>query len=367
MADECTPNSLRAHPFVRLLDVTMGHTVHSAPLHRRECNHHKKFMLRRLGVADDPVGARPTLQMWLAAVLDQSDNLVDDVLAGLQASMAPALRNTLGAHQHAKSPAVVAALCAQPDPVRKSFSLALRAAVYAGDALRTNAQPLVRFDDFQFLEEGQIDANIELVLTQEEVARAVDDVPPPLNAMGSTFLGWVTVHAHLNPLKPESFVYALRETLQEHIPEDDVRRALMAYAAGFLGVSLRQLYKETSDWLRSQGIELAGQALNAGRGFGVPVKLTENSAARTLLTLDKLRRLLSGELDPGPQAGSGGDFNHTVPASLDGLEDLKLVEPMMKRLADRARLPAASGSAPVVERRNADGVARERTSVRDRG
>ncbi|MEY3123909.1 MAG: hypothetical protein RLZZ573_429, partial [Pseudomonadota bacterium] len=53
--------------------------------------------------------------------------------------------------------------------------------------------------------------------------------------------------------------------------------------------------------------------------------------------------------------------------SLDGLEDLKLVEPMMKRLADRARLPAASGSAPVVERRNADGVARERTSVRDRG
>jgi hypothetical protein len=327
----------------------------------------KKFMLRRLGVADDPGGARPTLQMCLAAVLEQSDTLVNDVLAGLQASMAQVHRKSLGAEQHANSPAVVAALCAQPDPVRKSFALALRAAVYGGDALRTNAQPLVRFDDFQFLEEDQIDANIEFALTQQEVVRAVDDVLPILNAMVSTLLGWVTVHAHLNPLKPESFVYALRETLQEHIPEDEVRRALMATAAGILGVSLRQMYKETSDWLRSQGIEPAGQALTAGSGFGATIKLTENSSTRTLLTLDKLRRLLSGELDPGPQAGSSGDFNHTVPASLGALEDLKLVEPMMKRLADRARLPVASGAAPVVERRKADGVARERTNVRDMG
>ena len=91
----------------------------------------KKFMLRRLGVADDPGGARPTLQMCLAAVLEQSDTLVNDVLAGLQASMAQVHRKSLGAEQHANSPAVVAALCAQPDPVRKSFALALRAACIA--------------------------------------------------------------------------------------------------------------------------------------------------------------------------------------------------------------------------------------------
>ncbi|WP_394788783.1 DUF1631 family protein [Rhodoferax sp.] len=62
---------------------------------------------------------------------------------------------------------------------------------------------------------------------------------------------------------------------------------------------------------------------------------------RTMLTLDKLRRLLSGELDPGPVAGGVRDFIHTVPASFDALQDMKMVEPMMKRLAARATLSEA--------------------------
>jgi hypothetical protein len=55
-----------------------------------------------------------------------------------------------------------------------------------------------------------------------------------------------------------------------------------------------------------------------------------------MLTLDKLRRLLSGELDPNPVATDKLDFSSTVPVSFETLQDMKLVEPMMKRLADRA-------------------------------
>jgi hypothetical protein len=50
------------------------------------------------------------------------------------------------------------------------------------------------------------------------------------------------------------------------------------------------------------------------------------------MTLDKLRKLLPGELE-SPLAQV--DFSHTVPAFMVALEDLSLVEPMMKRLAQR--------------------------------
>ena len=169
---------------------------------------------------------------------------------------------------------------------------------------------------------------------------AVDDALPLLNAMMSSLLGWMTVQPHLNPLKPESFVYALRETLVELVPSDEARTPLMTPAAGMLGVSMRQLYKEISEWLRSQGVEPVGPALPVGGASG-PGKPVENSVTRTLLTLDKLRRLLSGELDPGPLNGNIKDFTHTVPASFVALEDMKLMEPMMKRLAARASQSAA--------------------------
>lgn len=318
----------------------------------------KKFMLRRLGVAHDAGSAKPSLQNCMEAALEQSDTLVGDVLAGLQASLSPTRSKTLHGHQNPGAEEAIKSLCAQPDAVKKTFAVALRSAVYGGEMQRNRAQPLVRFDDFQFLEDEQIDANIEFALTEQEVQLAVDDVLPALNALVSTLLGWVTVHAHLNPLKPESFVYALREMLSKHVPQAQDRAALMTPAAGLLGASLRQLYKELADWLRTQGIEPAGPIKASGGALGLRGTSPENSVTRTLLTLDKLRKLLSGELDLGPQAGGGtNDFTHTVPASFVALEDLKLVEPMMKRLAARASQsaplrqvvqPVLSGSRAVV-------------------
>ena len=49
-----------------------------------------KFLLRRLGVADDPAGFKPTLQSCLEAVLSQSDAIATDILLGLKALLAPA-------------------------------------------------------------------------------------------------------------------------------------------------------------------------------------------------------------------------------------------------------------------------------------
>lgn len=304
------------------------------------CGTMKKFMLRRLGVSHDPGSFKPSLQDCIEAVLEQSNTLVDDVLTGLKGSISAVRSKSMQVIQNPAGKAAIEHLLTHADAFKASFAANLRASLYGGDIHRAKGQPL-RFDDFQFLEEEQIDANIELAMTEQEITRAVDDVLPTLNAMMSGLLGWMTVQPHLNPLKPESFVFALRESLLEHVPVDATRTVIMTPAAGMLGVSMRQLYKEITEWLRSQGIEPAGPVLPTG-GAGSSSKPVENSVTRTLLTLDKLRRLLSGELDTGPLNGNIKDFTHTVPASFVALEDLKLMEPMMKRLAERASQSAAA-------------------------
>ena len=296
----------------------------------------KKFMLKRMGVAHDAGSVKPSLHDCIEAVLEQSDSLIDDVLTGLRLSLLPAAGKTLHALQGPAGKATIERVCSSSDAIKQQFSQSLRLAVYKGEAERESARPLVRFDDFQFLEEEQIDANIEFAMTQQEVVMAVERELPALNGLISSLLGWNTVQAHLNPIKPESFVHALRESLQGHVTDESVRAAFMTAAAGLLGSSLKHLYREVVAWLRTQGVESVGPAATGGGAFGGQTKPAENSVTRTLLTLDKLRKLLSGQLDLDSQTGGIKDFSHTVPASYDALEDLKLLEPMMKRLALRA-------------------------------
>ncbi len=297
-----------------------------------------KFLLRRLGVADDPGSYRPNLQSCIEAVLEQSNVLMDDVLAGPDCGLVAAPGKAAPLKTQVLARETVLGLLHQAKLLKQTFAVELRRCVVGGDTGRGAVAMQVRFDDFQFLDSEQIDANIESALTHQEVLRAVEDVLPALNAMVSNLLGWSSVQAHLNPLKPESFVHALRETFVRHVPDDAARATVMTLAAGRLGVSLRVLYRETTDWLRSQGVEPAPPSTPRRSGLGVSNALpaaTESSLSRTMLTLDKLRRLLSGELSTNFSDGMG-DFSPTVPASLDALQDLKLVEPMMKRLADRA-------------------------------
>lgn len=122
-----------------------------------------------------------------------------------------------------------------------------------------------------------------------------------------------------------------------------MREALITPSAGLLGVNLRRLYRELADWLRSCGIEPAVPV--GGRlyqGGGATGKTATNSVANTLLTLDRLRLLLSGDLNP-PKTN---DHMHTVPASLVALQELKQVDAMVQRLQKRPKPEAAAGLTP---------------------
>ncbi|MBA3059561.1 MAG: DUF1631 domain-containing protein [Gammaproteobacteria bacterium] len=306
----------------------------------------KKILRRQTSMVHDQSGSRPSLQDCLEAVLMQSDNLIEEVLEGLAKAAAPSEVKRSYGGSFPVSKAVADLLLMQADSIKATFKAQLRLGLFNMGSQHLGEQPSLRFDDLQQLDAQKIDASIEFAMAQQEVLRCVDDLLPALDAIVSSLLGWITVQPQLNPLKPEVFVQVLQASLAEHAPGERARAALITPAAGLLGVGLRRLYREVCNWLRSQGIEPASavgalQGAHAAKGKG-----GENAVSRALVTLDKLRKLLSGELGSGQGNVVGQDFLHTVPACYDALEDLKLIEPMMKRLAQRANLPVVA-SAPV--------------------
>lgn len=303
---------------------------------------------RRVGVADDPTALRPTLREALDMVLEQAPMLIDGVLDGLARSVAQSQTSGQTGAVDGLVKQAVEQLAAVRNALRDTFAEQLREEIFSGAGRqRTGAGAEVRFQSLQLLAEDQLDESIEVARAQQEVDFAVDDVRPTLDALMSSQLGWLTVQPQINPLRPEVFVRALRAALASQISDTAVREAVLTPAAGRMGVALNKLYRETSDWLRSTGVEPAG--LTIPTPGSARATAPQGTVARTLLTLERLRKLLSGELDDGTAAalgrGTGGqDFLHTVPASFEALQDMKQVEALVSRLAKKARQAAESGA-----------------------
>lgn len=297
-----------------------------------------KMLKLRLGVSDDPTAQQPSLSDCLAAMLKQAEPLMDEVLQGLEAGALGTGARRLAAFQSPPVRNAILRLHEQADEVKDSFVVELTRLVYEGGG-KDQVQPeALRFEDLQLFEDAQLDQSIELARAQQEVALAVDDTLPAADALVSTMLGWRTIQPGLNPLRPEVFVRALQHALVQHVPDPQVREVLVTPAAGLLGVNLRKLYRELADWLRSTGVEpavpLGGRINKATGASGAPVT---DAASKTLLTLDKLRKLLTGDLDQPKKA----EFLHTVPASMAMLQDLKKTDELVKRLEQRPKAIAA--------------------------
>lgn len=302
-----------------------------------------KLLHLRLGVSDDPAATQPTLVDCLTNLLAQCETLVDSVLEGLSHPGAPQGPHVASALQQPGVRAVVESLKAHAPRLRETFHAELSRLVYEGGGQDEPAPGLLRFDDLQLLGDAELDQSIELARAQQEVARMVDDVLPRLDALMSTLLGWRSVQPGLNPLRAEVFIRALHTSLWEFVPEGPVREALTVPTAGLLGAQLRRIYRELADWLSTSGVEPAvppgGRRDAATTGAsGSPVT---RSLAKTLLTLERLRKLLAGDFDEG--RGGGAEFLHTVPASMALLQDLKQEEQLVKRLEQEraARSPVA--------------------------
>jgi hypothetical protein len=303
-----------------------------------------KLLKLRIGVSDDPTTLEPSLNDCLEAVLQQADLLMTDVLSGLVAASSPSNARRMAPLQEAGTKAAVEQLSASAKAVCATWRAELTRIVYEGGGKEQVHAEVLRFEDLRLFEESKIDQSIEVARAHQEVSHAVDDVLPPLDALVSTLLGWRTIQPGLNPLRPDVFVRALQSCLALHVPDAHVREALIAPAAGLLGVNLNRLYREVAEWLRSCGIEpavpLGGRVQKGGGASGAPVV---DSVAKTLLTLDRLRKLLAGDFDAqAPRA----DFLYTVPASMAMLQDMKQVDVLVQKLEQR---PKPEAPLPVID------------------
>lgn len=300
----------------------------------------------RLGVSDDPTAFQPSLNDCLEAMLQQAELLMTDVLDGLVAATAPSSARRVAEFQRPGIKAAVQSLSADAKAVCASYRSELSRIVYEGGGKEQVHTELLRFEDLRLFEDEQLDQSIELARALHEVSLAVDDVLPALDALISTLLGWRTIQPGLNPLRPDSFVRALQLCLAVHLPDATVREVLITPAAGLLGVNLRKLYRELSDLLRSCGVEpavpIGGRLQKGGGALGAPVV---DSVSKTLLTLDRLRKLLAGDFDP---QAPPKDFMLTVPASMAMLQDMKQVDALVQKLEQRPKPPAPTATADML-------------------
>lgn len=298
----------------------------------------KHALTRKIGLADNVGRRKVTVSTCLELALAHVPGLMDQVLDGLEisAGLQPGKHLRTGGLRIELTP-VVEQLLERRDSLRAAFAGQVRVLSYGGGMAGGN-RPLVRFEDIQLLDVRQLDESIELARVQQELDFAVAELLPRFNALMSTVMGWISVQPSINPLRPELFAKALRDTLAAHLSIAEVRAEILASAAGRLGVALRQIYRELSEWMLSHDVELAGTTSpSLSATVHTASEVRANETTRAVLTLERLRRLLSADLgDLGALTGrQGTDFLHTIPASVIALQDMKQVEAMIRRLESR--------------------------------
>jgi hypothetical protein len=251
----------------------------------------------------------------------------------------------------------------------------------------------LQFDELELMDDVQVQTSVTLARTQQVAMLTAEASLAELNTLICSTLGLSAVQPERNPLRPESYVRALREVIEQtNLPEATQLDWLSAMTV-HLGEELRDLYVQLSSKLCDEGVVAAGYAISQapvapGAAHSVaqdvqhPAKVQDaggvpppqRSASlqtsshmvpavhqqrreASLLTLDKLRRLLVGEFD-APVAVSPRDafaqhfvrefeagrsvvevpspaFAATVPAALEALQEMKQVDDMVQRLEQR--------------------------------
>lgn len=251
--------------------------------------------------------------------------------------------------------------------LRESYPQALLAEFAGAIAGTTGKEPAsgLSFDALELMGDDQIQESVEIARAQQATLLAVEGELGELNALICAAQGLKAVQAERNPLRPDVYVRGLRSVLAQTGVPAPVRMRWLSHLGEALGPALARDYAHLSDMLRDQGVVAAGfnvimqqesptgaRAPAAGPGGAGATAGAAPAQHRpeTLLTVRQLRRLLSGELDAGGNSfdekftrefeGAGreqphADFSPTVPAAFEALQEMKQVDEVMQRLAQR--------------------------------
>lgn len=332
--------------------------------------------------------------------------------------------------------------------MRSAFGPALRVAITQPQSGRKRAPQsleLLSLDQLELMDEHQVQESVALARAQQTTLLVADASLTELNTLVCSALGLSAVRNEGNPLRPQSYLLALKSVLDQVAVPPAARQEWFGIMSTALGSELRSYYAMYAEKLRAQGVVAAGyMVLPSGGVVPVPAKAVAPgsfSAAQvplpsapdvhasvpdapphswppipppalawgdspshvdaaadgvpvprhrdqTLLNLDTLRRLLSGELDnagdvplsrvetfaqrfsrefeagDSEPAAPASDFASTVPAAFEALNEMRQVDRVVQRLQQRQGGPVPDPGADsniegvrLAMRRNAKGLA----------
>jgi hypothetical protein len=265
-----------------------------------------------------------------------------------------------------------------------------------------SSQPL-RLEQLELMDENQVQERVELARMMQHVLLEAESALPELNSYICALVGLERISPERNPLRPDSYVVALQQLMTEMRVPTQVRALWLRYLSAPLGVALRDAYLEWTEQLQRQDVRRVGfSVIRTPDVLPASGSSVANRAERavwspqyrqTVLTLDRLRRLMTGNLEVAPgnpkedfaqqfarefESASDADvdstqgttnqppnaaFEATVPAALDALQEMQQVDAVVQRMQQRASLPQgytharASGAAIREElTRNATGM-----------
>lgn len=257
------------------------------------------------------------------------------------------------------------------------YPAALAAAFAQTDALAVGsvrALSDLHFDQLELMDSEQVEGSVALAKAQQVTLLAVDAAFAEFNRFMATLLDLSTVAPERNPLRPDVFVQVLQSLLVQTQAPLAVRAEWLKHMSGPLGQALNSLYKSLSLDFQKQGVVALGSV--ATRAAEASAKTAQAPGGDTMLTLERLRGLLLGELDTAPSLGvkpafaaqfarqfeSGTqdpqptDFQSTVPAAFEALQDMQQVDRLMDRLGERQDGATPSESTRARLQRSAQGL-----------
>ena len=266
------------------------------------------------------------------------------------------------------------------------FPSALKSALLTVKSpLANRSAASVQFDELELMDEAQVLEQVALARVQQVVLPVVEPSFANLVLLMSAVSGSTTIAASQNPLRPDSYIRALLTTVNQMRLPIAVQQEWLNGMSSALGPVLNAQYIRLSSSLADQGVKFGRSPWTPfHRGFSdsglqqlgdpstpvplIPVgEIAQSADSQTVspqtvsnastLTLNRLRMLLSGELTSRapattvasfaqkfalefdglkePSLGVETDFDVTVPAAFEELQEMKQVDHVMQRIGDR--------------------------------
>jgi hypothetical protein len=187
------------------------------------------------------------------------------------------------------------------------------------------------FDSLSRLGDEQVQENADLFRAAKVLEATVQ---PPLSELEAALAAaQLTPQGapQRHPLRPEVYVRSVYRLTRQSPVSPAVRRRWLRHLPPLMAADLAQTYASLARRLAPQQDAAAG---------GAAPELQPTDADRaTQLTIRELRKLLAGEPGEGADEGvivfADSDFQHTVPAALEMVQDMRKVDQLMLQLRQR--------------------------------